>query len=125
MNEAEVRMLLALATSLDNRKVNNAMITLWFTLFRGYAYGEAKWALMHHATTSTDYLMPGHIIQIINWKRSEYALMNPARGHNRDAWVEFEERLELAAQEVRKVRETGKPYAVDVMDGYETKELEG
>ena len=122
MNESEVRMILAQSAAVDTRKITDAAIVMWHGLFREYSYGEVKWALMHHFATSTEYLMPAHLIAIVNTKRAEYRQMNPGLSLASDAWLEFEQLQELAASLCRANREAGFRYAVDAME--DTKELE-
>lgn len=126
MNEPETRMILAQATALDNRNVTDAMVALWYEIFRGYEYGEVKWALMQHARTSTEYLTPAHLAQIVNRKREEWQMMNPDGVKSNDEWLDFERQAELVAEQIR-ARRAANPnerYAVDVMDDYTLKELE-
>lgn len=122
MTEAEVRMILAQCAALDNRRITDATVILWYGLFRDYEYGEIKWALYHHASTSTEYLMPAHLISLVNEKRTEWRMMNPVDHVSKTDWLEFERMQEVAAEQCRAIRASGKPYAVDVMN---TLEVEG
>lgn len=124
MTESETRMILAQAAALDNRKVNNAMIILWYTAFQGYAYDEVAWALREHIRTSTEYLMPAHLITLVNGKRHEYRRSNPSGSLTGDAWLEQEREEIAAAEECRRLRAEGHRYAVEAIDNIDPKELE-
>lgn len=126
MNEPETRMILAHAAALDNRRVTDATVALWYELFGGYEYAEVKWALVHHARSSTDYLTPAHLIQIINHKREEYRWMNPSAPLHSASWLSFEQDVMRVARDLSVEREKnpGRRYAVEVMDGYTPKEIE-
>lgn len=119
MNEPETRMILSQASGIDNRKITDAAIIMWHAAFTGFTYEEVKWALLEHVKTSTEYLAPAHLIEIIHTKRAEYRMMNPGISQHPDSWLEWERMQELAAVEARAVRATGKPYAVEVMDNLE------
>ena len=116
-------MILAQCAAVDNRKITDASIVMWYGLFAEYSYAEVKWAMMHHFTTSTEYLMPAHLVAIVNEKRFEYRQMNPGLTLAREAWLDFEEMQVLAAQVCRDNRAAGKVYAVDAMND-DTKELD-
>lgn len=126
MNEPETRMILAQASALDNRNVTDAMIALWYEIFRDYEYGEVKWALMRHARTSTEYLTPAHLVRIVNQKREEWRMMNPDGVKNRDGWLDLERLADLVVGQARarRAKNPNERYAVDVMDDYDQKELE-
>lgn len=124
MTESETRMILAQVAALDNRRITDAVVILWYTIFDGFEYEEVKWALMHHARSSTEYLTPAHLITIIREKRAEYRMMNPSARVDRGDWLTFEAAQVSAAVHSRALRESGARYAVDVMDGYTPKELE-
>lgn len=119
MNESETRMILAQASALDNRKVNDAMIIIWHTAFQGYAYDEVAWALRQHIQTSTEYLVPAHLIRSINEKRHEYRRSNPSGSLTGDAWLEQEREEIAAAEQCRRLRAEGHRYAVDAIDNDE------
>ena len=124
MNEPETRNILAQATALDNRKISEAAVRLWYRAFKNYSHAEVSWAFSHHVETSTEYLMPAHLIRLVNEKRSEYRMMNPSGHHDSDAWLEFERMEELAAQHCRELRASGAVYAVDAMDATTPKEID-
>lgn len=116
MTEAEVRMILAQCAALDNRRITDSTVILWHGLFRDYEYGEVKWALYHHAATNTEYLMPAHLIRIIDQKRTEWRMVNPVDRIEKADWLEFERMQERAAAQCREIRSTGTRYAVEAMD---------
>lgn len=119
MTESETRMILAQCAAVDNRKITDAAIIMWFGLFRDYSYGEVHWGMMHHYSTSTEYLMPAHLIAVMNEKRSEWRMMNPVTAVEKADWLEFEKMQELVAAECRDRRASGVTYAVDTMDTLE------
>lgn len=106
MNEAETRMILSQVSALDNRKLNDAVLAIWYQVFRDYAYEEVKWALYEHARTSTEYLLPAHLTAIVNGKRVEWRMMNPEPNLAKDAWLEFEHMQVLASEENRRIKAT-------------------
>jgi hypothetical protein len=119
MTESETRMILGQVSALDNRKLTDAMVLMWFSLFGGYSYNEVKWALMYHARTSTEYITPAHLLQIVNEKRAEWRMMNPTKNLDRDSWLDFEHQQELAALEARRIRASGVRSAVEAMESGE------
>lgn len=121
MNEPETRMVLAQASALDNRKVTDAMVAIWYEVFQGYAYDEVKWALMRHARTSTEYLTPAHLTTIIHEKRTEYRWMNPSAQIDASDWVHFEHQITEASRQIKQVRAAnpGARYAVEAMEALE------
>lgn len=114
-----MRMLLAQVAAYDNRKLGDGILAVWMSTFEGYAYEEVRWALYQHIRTSTEYLIPAHLIAIIAQKRDEYRMMNPGRAVTNTAWLEFEEMQKMAAREVAEIRSTGERYAVEAMDSGE------
>ncbi len=113
MTEAETRMILSQVSAVDNRRLTDAVVMMWFTIFAGYSYGEVKWAALQHFRTSTEYLMPAHLVEIINLKRSEYRMMNPSARIDKDDWLSFENEQEQVASYVRELRASGARYAVE------------
>jgi len=124
MNEAETRMILSQVSAVDNRRLTDSTVIMWLAVFSGYSYAEVKWAMIQHFRTSTDYLMPGHLVEIINIKRTEYRMMNPSARVDRDDWLTFESEQESVASVSRSLRASGVRYAVDVMDDITPQELE-
>jgi hypothetical protein len=114
-----MRMILAQIAAYDNRRLGDGMLSVWLGVFEGYTYAEVRWALYHHIGTSTEYLMPAHLKSIVDWKRSEYRMMNPARHLAPDAWLEFEEMQKLASKENKRIQATAKRSAVEAMDSGE------
>ncbi len=109
-------MILAQAAGLDNRRVTDAMVVIWHAAFQGYTYDEVKWAFMEHVRTSTDYLVPALLIQIVNHKRAEYRMMNPSAPLTADAWMVAVREEEAAVANVRRLRAEGRRSAVEAMD---------
>ncbi|PWC05431.1 hypothetical protein [Agromyces badenianii] len=62
MNIRQTTQFLARVNLLDNRDVDQAIIAHWHELIGHLDYDDALTALKHHASTSTAYLMPAHIV---------------------------------------------------------------
>jgi hypothetical protein len=73
MTEVEIKRVLAAVVAYDNRKPSNANITAWLEASdRGrWTFNEALEAVHQHYTTSTDFLMPGHVTAIIKANRRQ------------------------------------------------------
>lgn len=78
--------LLTVAASYDNRVVARETITAWYQLLQGYSYEEAVAALLRHFESSTEYLMPAHIISGIRSKRGYRALSSHVAFYCTDHW---------------------------------------
>lgn len=113
MTEPETRMILSQVSAVDNRRLTDAVVMMWYTIFAGYTYGEVKWAVLQHFRTSTDYLMPAHITEIIHLKRLEYRMMNPSARIDKDDWLSFENEQEQVASFVRELRASGARSAIE------------
>jgi hypothetical protein len=114
MNESETRMILSQVSALDNRKLNDAGLAIWYEVFRDYGYEEVKWALYEYARHATEYLMPAHLTSLINQKRLEYRMMNPAMEFaSKDAWLEFEDMQALLSEENRRIKATAARSAIE------------
>lgn len=73
MSPEEVAALLAYIAALDNREVTREMVVAWSPLLE-MADGEtAIEAVRNHFATSTDYLMPAHVVTYIREKRKRDA----------------------------------------------------
>lgn len=62
MNRAETGRLLTKAAMIDNREVTPALVAAWHELLEDVDYADAVQALKHHRATSTEYLVPAHIL---------------------------------------------------------------
>lgn len=112
MNEAETRMILSQVSAVDNRRLTDSVMLMWHAVFAGYSYDEVKWAMIQHFRTSTEYLMPAHLTEIVNLKRLEYRMMNPSARIDKDDWLTFEAEQESLASISRALRASGARYAV-------------
>jgi hypothetical protein len=113
MTEPETRMILSQVAAVDNRRLTDGVVLMWFSIFAGYSYGEVKWAMIQHLRTSTEYLMPAHLTEIIHIKRLEYRMMNPSARLDKDDWLSFENEQEQAAEYVRELRASGARSAIE------------
>lgn len=69
MNHREVAAFIAVASAIDSRKSGDLVVNAWHDAIGQYEAAEALAALSHHRKTSTEYLMPAHIIRIIEENR--------------------------------------------------------
>jgi hypothetical protein len=61
VNAIEASKLLAVAAGFDRRKVAEADVIAWAAALHGLSYDDCEQAVIAHYTTSTDWLMPGHV----------------------------------------------------------------
>lgn len=75
LDEYEVKALLVVAMSYDNRKPGEATVAAWReAAARGrWSFGEAREAIHQHYAESTDFLMPAHITATIRAARRQPA----------------------------------------------------
>lgn len=71
MNLAETHDLLTLAAAFDNRKFGDETVAAWREVLRRESFEDARDAVLHHFRTSTEYLMPAHIVQRCREVRNE------------------------------------------------------
>lgn len=64
MNSAEMWELLTVASIIDHRTVDDAMVAAWLEAIGDLTYEEARRALAVHRRTSTEYLLPAHLWRI-------------------------------------------------------------
>ncbi|MET9262359.1 hypothetical protein [Amycolatopsis sp. NPDC004079] len=71
--EDEIRQLLAIAMSYDNRKPGSATVMAWHEAARRarWTFPEAREAILNHYASSTEWLMPGHVTAAIRTTRSQ------------------------------------------------------
>lgn len=62
MNKVEVAKLLTRASAVDNRHVTPETVEAWFEVLEGVRYDASVEAVNEHFKTSTEYLLPAHII---------------------------------------------------------------
>lgn len=62
MNLVEAGQLLTVAAAFDNRHVTTDTALAWHEVLKDIEYQDALVAVREHHKTSTDYLMPGHIV---------------------------------------------------------------
>lgn len=65
MTREEVAKLLALASTIDKRKVDIPTVNGWFEVVGHVPYEPAVKAMWAHFRNSTDYLLPGHITKAL------------------------------------------------------------
>lgn len=63
MLKSETAKLLAKAALVDNRNIDRLTIEAWHEIVGHLDYHDAIEALTRHRATSTDYLVPAHIVQ--------------------------------------------------------------
>ena len=78
MNRTETSELLTLMSLVDNRAVTPEMVIVWHELLDGILYLEAVAAMKAHYRTSTKWLMPGHLVELVEQSRAE-ARREPAK----------------------------------------------
>ena len=62
MNKTEVAKLLTRASAVDNRIVTEETVEAWYEILGDVYYPAAVDAVNEHFKTSTEYLLPGHIV---------------------------------------------------------------
>ncbi len=71
MTPTEIPTFLARLHLLDNRQIDQATASHWHELLEPYTLTECLAALRTHATTSTDYLLPAHIVALVKTARKD------------------------------------------------------
>lgn len=71
MTPAEAQMLLGIAASFDNRKPSEEAAVSWSHALGDYPFVDCRDAVVEHYRSSTDWIMPGHIIAIVRRVRSK------------------------------------------------------
>lgn len=79
LNNHEVRHLLAIAMSYDNRKPSDAAVLSWTEASRRgrWTFVEAQEAMNAHYAESTEFAMPAHVAQRVKAARQDAALRKP------------------------------------------------
>lgn len=62
MNKSEVAKLLTLVSTFDSRTVGIDTVEAWHTILADVDLQDAVTAVRNHFATSTDYMMPAHIV---------------------------------------------------------------
>lgn len=73
MNPSEAALALGLASTVDNRQVGEANARVWADLMPDLELSDVQAAIKHHFATSSEYLMPHHVINHVKVLRSERA----------------------------------------------------
>lgn len=120
MNRTETSELLTLMSLVDNRAVTPEMVIVWHEILDGILYLEAVAAMKAHYRTSTKWLMPGHLVELVEQSRTE-ARREPAKQrrlmrewlnqHEID-WVRYEAGDPDVVAEVAELRRTETAVAV-------------
>ena len=74
MQKSEVAQLLAKAALIDNRRIDAATVEAWHEVIGHVPYDVALTALTIHRRTSSEYLMPAHIIANLRKARDQQAV---------------------------------------------------
>lgn len=74
MQESETAKILAKAALIDNRHIDRETVKAWHEIIGGIDFDVALAALTIHRRTSTEYLMPAHIIANLRRARDERAI---------------------------------------------------
>lgn len=61
MNKTEVAKLLTIASSIDNRNVNEVAVEGWYAVLHSLPFEDCARAVKAHFEDSTEYLMPAHV----------------------------------------------------------------
>lgn len=113
MNHDQTRALLIRASAIDNRVVSRPAVDAWADLLIDVDPNEAAEALREHFRTSTDYLLPGHIVAGARRIRDRRDRYDEGREHRALAPVEHvvgkpADFDEIAAQAQKRVDRTAK-----------------
>ncbi|MBT8161030.1 MULTISPECIES: hypothetical protein [Arthrobacter] len=74
MEKSETAKILAKAALIDNRKIDRETVEAWHEVIGHVPYDIAMAALTIHRRTSSDYLVPAHIISNLRKARELHAL---------------------------------------------------
>ena len=123
MNRAQVADLLNLIASTDGRKLTQQMPAAWYDILGAYTYEDCRAAVINHFQTSTEWLMPAHIIRHVKHLRKDRLLAvresveaNRADAENPTTDVDIRRRLiqliadgRLTPNDYRTYQESGQP----------------
>jgi len=79
VNIQETAAVLAKIKLIDNREITELVIREWHDIIGHIEYADAIVAVREHRKTSTDYLLPGHVVQ--GARRARDARERDARKH--------------------------------------------
>lgn len=131
MNRAQVADLLNLIASTDGRKLTQQMPAAWLDILGQYPYADCRAAVVHHFQTSTEWLMPAHIIRHVKQLRKDRLLAvretvepNRADADDPTTYVETRRRLtqliadgHVTADDYRRYHTSGQPLADWISQG--------
>jgi hypothetical protein len=100
MDKIEVAKLLTRASAVDNRILSEATVEAWHELLWSVDYELAVLAVNEHFKTSTDYLLPVHIVQGVKVQRDR---------RDRQARVEAAKAIDMDAERLRRELEFVEP----------------
>ena len=66
MNLVQTHDLLTLAAKYDNRRFDDATVVAWQEIFADQPYDDCRTAVVRHFASTTDYLMPVHVLRGAN-----------------------------------------------------------
>lgn len=99
MNVTEAGTLLAHISAYDNRNFNEFVAVTWHGIVGRYQFEEARQAVDEHFSTSTEYLLPAHLIRLIKSKRrfrlTHFDAIDPNRTDGADIATELAVRRQL------------------------------
>lgn len=70
MNMTETAKLLTVASMIDNRKVEDETVIAWHRAIGHLGFEAAQAAVLTHFGESTEYLLPGHVSDIVRRMRT-------------------------------------------------------
>lgn len=116
MNKTETSQLLTLAALVDNRAITPEMVVMWHGLLDDISYEDAAEALKEHYRTSTRWLMPAHLRDLVAAAQAE-AKKAPGREiAARRQWL-LDNGIDYLAYEA------GDPEAIAAAEAAKTKQL--
>lgn len=99
MNISEAGKLLAHISALDNRSFNEFTAVTWHGILKRYEFDEALRAVDEHFSSSTDWLLPAHLVRLIKSKRrfrvDHFDAIDPNRTDGSDVATELAVRRQL------------------------------
>lgn len=117
MSTADVVRLLAVISTLDNRKVEDSTIALWSAVFEGVhvTFDQCRRAVIRHARESPDYLQPAHVVRLARIERDadereerrQRALLPREAPKGDPKPADFDAIFERALEEARAARQQG------------------
>ena len=114
MNLPEAQMLLTVAAAFDNRKPDADAATAWSVALDGYRFEDCRDAIVAHYRSSSDWLMPAHVVAAVKRMRAgriDAAALTPPRDLDPDDTAAY--RRWLAGERAR-VADGGEPVPVEV-----------